>query len=61
MLHSIQKLEHYIRTTFGDLEKALGPSGDLLPSQGSRQGNDTSGDSWTAISAVLLNILRKDG
>ena len=61
MLSTLQQLQHFIRTAFGDSNKSFGPTAGLHPFQGSGQGNGASGAIWAAISTVLLNILRDDG
>jgi hypothetical protein len=60
MLHTIQHLKHYVRTSYGKSDtyfeaQAVNP----VAIQGIGQGNGAGPQIWAAISSLLLDILRK--
>jgi hypothetical protein len=63
MFKVIQKLNHHVRTAFGDSEGTYGPgsyAGDH-PNQGALQGNGAAGMCWTAVSSVIVEAMRSLG
>ena len=57
---TLQQVEHYVRTTYGD--SATGYAGVLLqPLQGIGQGNGAGPAIWLVISIPLINMLRDAG
>ena len=61
MIETIQTMDHYVRTAFGDSEGAYGPEQDNAPAQGILQGNGAGPAGWFAISTVLIQALRDAG
>lgn len=60
MLSTVQELQHFVRTHFGDSSVSTSTSnGDIV--HGIGQGNGSGPAIWVAISTPLLNILRRDG
>ena len=57
MLHTIQMMEHSIRTFFGDSTTTYGGKEWILKPHGSVQGNGASPMIWAAISTVLFLAL----
>ena len=59
MLHTIQKMKHHIRTTYGDSEFTMHSEEMAEPYQGLLQGNGASPATWVIISAPLINMMRE--
>ena len=61
MFTTIQNLDHYIRTVYGD--STLSFSGKLwtVPIQGVGQGNGAGPQIWAVVSTPVLNMLRAEG
>ena len=59
MLHTIQKMKHHVRTTFGDSEFTMSRDEMVEPYQGLLQGNGASPATWVIISAPLINMMRE--
>ena len=61
MFTTIQNLNHYIRTIYGD--SSLSFSGKLwtVPIQGVGQGNGAGPQIWAVVSTPVLNMLRAEG
>ena len=59
MLHTIQRMRHHVRTTFGDSEFTMHRDEMMEPFQGLLQGNGASPATWVIISAPLINMMRE--
>ena len=55
MIATIQCVEHYMRTAFGDLDQHCDNNDGVL------QGNGSGPAVWFGVSTVLINILKKEG
>jgi hypothetical protein len=64
MFLTIQKLEHYIRTIFGDSETYFGGEKDVdlyaVPMSTIGQGNGAGPQIWALVSTPILNMLRAE-
>jgi hypothetical protein len=60
MFHSIQCLEHHVRTVFGESKTFFKQSGQI-PLQGVGQGNGAGPQIWALVSTPVLNMLRSQG
>eukprot|EP00804_Cyclotella_cryptica_P006975 CCRYP_007113-RA/>CCRYP_007113-RA protein AED:0.75 eAED:0.75 QI:0/-1/0/1/-1/0/1/0/1178 len=60
MLTAIQQMQFFLRTAFGDSDRAVG-SRIHLRTQGFMQGNGASPAGWTAISIVILQAHKSRG
>lgn len=57
IITTIQEMEHYIRTGFGDSDQTM--TGDPnIPFQGILQGNGCGPVLWLAVSTPLLDMMR---
>ena len=61
MIKTIQHMEHYIRTAFGDSEQGYKRKHNDPPPQGVLQGNGAGPAGWFAISTVIIEELKKAG
>ncbi|MGL4350682.1 MAG: hypothetical protein ACRCT2_09010, partial [Plesiomonas shigelloides] len=63
MFQIIQKLKHHIRTAFGDSDATYGPHSyaGAHPNQGILQGNGAAGATWTAVSSVIVAVMKSLG
>lgn len=65
MFTTIQKMEHHIRTVYGDSEDHFGGEKSLelyaVPLQTICQGNGAGPQMWAVVSTPLLNSLRAEG
>ena len=61
MFTTIQKLEHYIRTIYGDSEYNFSGKLWTVPIQGVGQGNGAGPQIWAVVSTPVLNMLRAEG
>jgi len=61
MITTIQQMQHYIRTAFGESEQSYGPNPSGPPPQGLIQGNGTAPAAWSAITAVLVDCMKGEG
>lgn len=61
MLTTIQEMEHYIRTGFGDSDDSYGQQPHELPPQGILQGNGAGPAGWFAIATVIINAMKRQG
>ena len=59
MLRTTQKMEHSIRTSFGDSVATYGGLGWRLPPHGTIQGNGASPLIWAAVSTILFLALKQ--
>jgi hypothetical protein len=60
MFHSIQRLEHHVRTIFGESKTFFQQQGSV-PLQGVGQGNGAGPQIWALVSTPVLNMLRAQG
>ena len=58
MFECIQKMDHYIRTTYGDSDISYSSKFSSIPFQGVLQGNGAAPSIWVAVSTPLLNMMR---
>ena len=61
MLETIQAMEHFIRTAFGDSDTPYKRKPGDPPPQGILQGNGAAGAGWSSISSVLIEIMLEHG
>jgi len=61
MITCIQEMTHYIRTAFGDSETGYGPDALKHALQGLLQGSGAAPPGWSAISAVLVQVMKEMG
>ena len=61
MITAIQTMTHYIRTGFGDSDDCYGYDPSLPPLMGLLQGNGAAGTGWTAISSVIVDMMKSAG
>jgi hypothetical protein len=57
MFESIQKLEHHVRTIYGESHDKF-VQHDPIPLQGVGQGNGAGPQIWALVSTLVLNMLR---
>jgi hypothetical protein len=62
MFTTLQQLQHYVRTAYGDSQEAL-RAAEVHPVaiQGVGQGNGAAPQMWALVSTILLNMLRNAG
>jgi len=61
MITTIQQMQHYIRTAFGESERSCGPNPSGPPPQGLIQGNGAAPAAWSAITAILVDCMKGEG
>lgn len=61
MLITLQEMDHFIRTGFGDSEIFTSANEDSIPFQGILQGNGAGPTLWLAVSTPLLEMMRTAG
>jgi hypothetical protein len=61
MLETIQEMDHYIRTAFGDAPTPYGRKQEDLHPAGILQGNGAGPASWFVISTILIDAMKKAG
>ena len=61
MIETIQEMDHYIRTAFGDSETPYGKKPEDPPPQGILQGNGAGPAGWFAISTLLIDAMKQAG
>jgi len=61
MLLTIQEMDHYIRTAFGDSDTPYRRKPGDPPPQGTLQGNGAGPAGWFAISTILIDMLKQAG
>jgi hypothetical protein len=61
MFRTIEDLEHFVRTIYGDSEISFGGSGWIYPCQGVGQGNGAGPPIWAFVSTPLFDKLRAEG
>ena len=61
MFTTIQNLNHYIRTVFGDSEISFSGALWVIPIQGVGQGNGGGPQIWAVVSTPVLNLMRSMG
>jgi exonuclease III len=61
MITTIQAMEHYVQTSFGVSSKAYNIDRSRPPVQGILQGNGAGPAGWSAIAAVIINAMKKQG
>ena len=59
MFDTIRKLQHRVRTGYGDSISKYQSRQGVLPLQGVGQGNGAGPEIWAAISSPILNLLQK--
>ena len=59
MLHTIQMMEHSVRTSFGDSKETYGGAAWRLPPHSNIQGKGDSPMTWAAISTVLFLAIQE--
>ena len=60
-LGPIQRLRHYIRTTYGDSTTFFSAAGHEVPVQGIGQGNGAGPAIWAVVSTPIFNAMRQRG
>jgi hypothetical protein len=58
---TLQNLEHFICTVYGDSEESYGGNLWVIPMQGVYQGNGAGTLIWVVVSSPLLDIIREEG
>ena len=61
MIITIQQMQHYTRTAFGESEQSCGPNPSGPPPQGLIQGNGAAPAAWSAITAILVDCMKGEG
>jgi len=61
MFSTIQRLQHHIRTLFGDSQISAGTDLWAVPISGIGQGNGAGPQIWAVVSTPILDILRNAG
>jgi len=61
MFSTIQRLQHHIRTLFGDSQISAGTDLWAVPISGIGQGNGAGPQIWAVVSTPILDILRDAG
>ena len=62
MIITIQKMNHYIRTAFGESETTMkNDDENTTPFQGILQGNGSGPTLWLAVSTPLIEMMRNNG
>ena len=61
MFTTIQNLDHYIRTVYGNSELSFSGKLWTVPIQGVGQGNGAGPQIWAVVSTPVLNMLRAEG
>ena len=61
MLSTIRRINHNIRTAFGDSSSTYSSLPDSIPLQGIGQGNGSGPEIWTVISSPILDSVRNSG
>ena len=61
MFTTIQRLDHYIRTVYGDSKLSFSGKLWTVPIQGVGQGNGAGPQIWAVVSTPVLNMLRAEG
>ena len=61
MFETIQELDHFIRTSFGDSDSSYSGRDKSVPIQTIGQGNGCGPQLWAAVSTALLNLMRHEG
>ena len=61
MFSTIQSLNHYIRTIYGDSDLSFTGALWTVPIQGVGQGNGAGPQIWALVSTPILNLLRAEG
>ena len=61
MFSTIQSLNHYIRTIYGDSDLSFTGALWTVPIQGVGQGNGAGPQIWALVSTLVLNLLRAKG
>ena len=58
---TIEKLEHYVRSVYGDSTKSFSSRGDDQPNQGVGQGNGAGPGIWAVVSTPIFDSMRRRG
>ena len=58
---TIEKLDHYIRSTYGDSTKSFSSRGDDKPNLGVGQGNGAGPGIWAVVSTPIFDSMRRRG
>ena len=61
IITTIQEMEHFVRTAFGDSSQGYHSKNAASPLQGILQGNGAGPAGWFGISTVLINLMRQNG
>ena len=61
MLTTIENLNHYIRTIYGNSTLSFGGSLWVIAVQGIGQGNGGGPTMWALVSTPVLNMLQAEG
>ena len=61
MIITIQEMEHYIRTGFGDSDVTISGLDENIPFQGILQGNGSGPVLWLAVSTPLIEMMQTRG
>jgi len=61
MITMLHKMQHHIRTTFGDLNTSATRRSWQAPIAGIGQGNGTRPQIWVAVSSPMFDIMRLEG
>jgi len=61
MITTLHKMQHHIRSTYGDLTQSQGRQQWAAPIAGIGQGNGAGPQIWAAVSSLLFQILTADG
>lgn len=61
MLETIQKMQHYIRTAFGESDQSYGGDPSQPAPQGILQGNGAGPAGWFAICSIMIDCMKAEG
>ena len=61
LIDSLQSMQHYLRTGYGDTDRFFTCDDQTLAFHGTGQGNGFSPCIWAAVSTVMLEILKEEG
>jgi len=61
MLETIQKMQHYIRTAFGESTQSYGGDPSKPATQGILQGNGAGPAGWFAICSIMIDCMKAEG
>jgi len=61
MFQTIQNMQHFVRTSYGDSAASFGGTKWTVPIHGVGQGNGAGPAIWAAVSTPVLNMMRDEG